>query len=428
MRIKTIVRMIILVIVCYIAYYYYQNKLSILCIACEEPGLFMKCLPNTGKGTPTCSAYYKVSQEMEDIQNQISSINNSFNGIGADFLNAYKKITDALDILNGAFDDIGKLNIPVIGSITIPSIPAINIDLDFGSIPSLDIDIGLTLNTRLVNPLNNSLTSLEKLISDIISGINLSAINNAFNSAKNDLQTALNSINSVIDNINAKALSVLKLDNIPRISVTLPTLNINTTIPTITIPRLTTIDLKVNINIANLIRSALNATIINLGTLIVNGINNNLVPSLNSAFVVIQTAFNATIREINSGIQSAINSIKNGILTTITLLQNQLATINIFGQITNKIIKLITKVEMINPLSYLSSAILPTITFILPNIRIPDILVIFSFFVTMPCWLLILVLLNIVVDIIPDIDIPIFFWQNNNSINISSDDGGGSDD
>jgi hypothetical protein len=65
--IKSIIEMCIIFVIVGLIIWIRYTKIPILCMACEDEGVFTKCKPNTGKGTLTCDIYKGIKKRDKSI-------------------------------------------------------------------------------------------------------------------------------------------------------------------------------------------------------------------------------------------------------------------------------------------------------------------------------------------------------------------------
>lgn len=139
--------------------------------------------------------------------------------------------------------------------------------------------------------------------------------------------------------------------------------------------------------------------------LLIAQINNTLIPQLNNSFKIIGDSINIAIVNINTGIQQAITTIQNGISTAIVMLQNQLDALNIFGKLSEKVVDLLNKMGQLNPMGLIKTYIMPYIQAYFPFATLSDSLTFLFVLVMIPFIIPLFLILNVLIDLIPDIDI-----------------------
>jgi hypothetical protein len=345
---------------------------------------------------------------MDGIDRAYGEVENAFGKVVGPLEVAFNKIQLAKQTLTEAFDRIGSLNIPAIPDIRLPNISNISCAIDFGAIPAVDIcNSGITpaINTGTVTPINTALGGLQTQINNVVGTLNntITPINSSLNRVSSSLNEVVGGLNSSINGING-ALH-LGIPTIPQVSIP----NITSSVGNVTIPTLTPVNLSCNLNIPELIRSKLGSTSLDVCSLLINQINNGLIPQLNNGFIAIEAGINIAISSINAGIITAITAIQNGITTAILMLEQQLESLNIFGGLTNKMVDLISKIESLDPIGLLKIYVIPYIQAIFPFATIADIFTFLLFLVSIPFIIPFLLITNTLIDlVVPDIDIPIF--------------------
>jgi hypothetical protein len=404
MNIKTLIKLIFFVIIIGIIIYVRTTKIPVLCLACEETGTFTRCITGTGNGTQTCDGYKLQKTVIDNINRVYTDIENTVSNAMDPLNDAYAAIQSAKKNLTDAFANIDSINIPSIPSFTIPKIGNISCAIDFGGIPNIDIcKSGLTpaINQGTINPINTALDGLESQINSVVGQLNstITPINSSLKTVTNSLNDVVGGVNNSINKIN----DALNID-IPTIKqVNIPTINSN--IENLSIPNLDPVNFSCNLDIAKLIKDKLGSTTLDVCSLLIDQINNGLIPQLNIAFEVVEKGINIAIQNINSGIIIAINSIKSGITTAILMLEQQLNSLNIFGKLTNKISDLVSKIESLNPIGLIKLYVIPYISAIFPFATLADILTFLIFLVLIPFIIPVFLIINSIINLIPDIEI-----------------------
>ena len=419
MNIKTLIKLTFFLLTIILTVYIRGTKIPLLCLACEESGTFTRCITGTGNGTPTCDAYNLERKIVNDINTVYTDVENSFGKVIDPLKDAYSKIQLAKKTLTDAFAKISSINIPSIPSIIIPKIRNISCSIDFGAIPNVDIcNSGLTpaINQGTVNPMNNVFDGLQSQINNVVGQLNstIAPINNSLNTVTQNLNNVVGSVNRSINKINDAIHTGIPTLN----TVSIP--NINSSIGNVSIPHLDQVNFSCDLNIPKLIKDKLGSTSLDVCSLLINQINNGLIPQLNISFKTVEDGINIAITNINRGIITAITAIQNGISTAILMLEQQLNSLNIFGQLTTKIVDLITKIKSLNPIGLLKLYVVPYITAIFPFATLADILTFLLFLVLVPFIIPLFLIINSLIDLIPDIDIPIFGSSNTSSGDSSS--------
>jgi hypothetical protein len=393
--------LLIIIIIIYIR----VTKIPILCLACEKDGTFTRCITGTGDGTPTCDAYNLEHQVLDNINMIYNDVENSFGQVTGAFDDAFTKINIAKQTLTDAFNSIGSLDIPTISSINIPSITNISCNIDFGAVPNIDLckDINSGID-NLQNGINNTLHALNTAIDPI----NISLTN-----TQTKINNIVGNVNSVVDKVNNKInLGIPKIGNVNfgTINTTINDININKN------------NISCGVNIPELIRNNMDSTSINVCALLVDQINKSLVPQLNTAFKAVKDGINTAITSINDGIKQSIKTIQDGISTAILMLEQQLNSIKIFAQLTSRIVDLISKIQKLDPIGLIKIYVVPYISAIFPFATLADILTFLLFLVIIPFIIPIFLIINSLINLIPDIDIPIFGSKNEGTNNDESQD------
>ena len=406
MNIKTITKIFFYLLIATIIIYIRITKIPILCLACEENGIFTRCISGTGNGTPTCDAYHLHQEMVGGINRVYNDIENTFGQIVGPLNVAYDKIQEAKRTLVDAFSRISSLNIPPIPDINIPPIPSISCAIDFGAIPAFDVCSPLTvaINDGAIGPMRITIDTLNRSVNTVIEGLNqtIAPINTGLKESKDSLNKIVGGINTAIRAIN-KPLG-LSIDEIDEVDIKgIPTIN-----DRIGIPLIDPVNLNCNFDIAQLIRNSFNGQAsINLCTLLATAME-TVVNKLNEAFKKVGDGISIAIENINNGVTNAINTIKTGISNAISMLEQQLEALQIFEQITNKIVDLITKIQSLNPIGLLKIYVIPYIQAYFPFATVTDTLTFLLFLVSIPFIVPLLFIINSLIDLIPDVDIPIF--------------------
>ena len=419
MNIKILIKLTFFILIIGLIIYIRVTKIPVLCLACEEGGTFTRCMTGTGNGTPTCDAYKLQRKLVDGINTVYTDVEKSFGKVLDPLEDAYSKIQLAKKTLTDAFAKIGSIDIPSIPSINIPKIGNISCSIDFGSIPNVDIcksGLSPAINQGTINPMNNALNGLQSQVNNVVGQLNstITPINSSLNTVTKSLNDVVGGVNSSINKINDAlriGIPTLNTVNIP---------NINSNIGNVSIPQLDQVNFSCDLNIPKLIKDKLGSTSLDVCSLLINQINNGLIPQLNVAFKTVEDGINIAIININRGIITAITAIKNGISTAILMLEHQLNSLNIFGELTTKIVELITKIESLDPIGLIKLYVVPYITAIFPFATLADILTFLLFLVLIPFIIPLFLIINSLIDLIPDIDIPIF-GSSNSSLVESSD-------
>lgn len=416
MNIKTLIKLTFFVIIIIIIIYIRVTKIPVLCLACEEPGTFTRCITGTGDGTVTCDAYRLQRTVVDGINTAFTEVENTFGKVIGPLEDAYTKIQLAKQTLTEAFEQIGSINIPEIPRIKIPDISNISCSIDFGAIPAIDIcktGISTGITKGAIDPMNTVLKNLDEQINNVVNTLNntIGPINTSIDKVTGGLKDIVGGVNYTIDQIKTNLKKI-------GMNIDIPTINTNALnglripdsgIGGVALPKLDNVDLSCDLNIPKLIKDKLGTASLDVCSLLMNEINNKLVPQLNIAFTTVENGINIAVTNINLGIMTAINAIKNGISTAILMLEQQLESLNIFGTLTTKMVELITKIETLNPIGLIKVYVLPYISAIIPFATLADTLAFLLFLVFVPFSIPFLLIINSLIDlIVPDIDIPIF--------------------
>ena len=428
MDVKILVKLVFLVLIIMLLIYIRTTKIPVLCIACEEPGTFTRCITGTGEGTPTCAAYKLQVKVMDGIETAYDEVETAFGRVTGPLQLAMSRIQTAKLTLETAFASIGSLNVPSIPSITLPNIGNISCSIDFGAIPAVDIcKSGITpgINGGTVNPMNTALGGLQTQINNVVGTLNntVAPINTSLNRIQNDLNNVVGGLNSSINSINHTLKTTIP--TIPTVDIP----SINSSVGNVSLPQLQPVNLSCNLDIAAQIRDSLGTTSLDVCGLLITQINTKLIPQLNAGFLAVEAGINIAITAINTGITNAINAIKNGITTAILMLEQQLDSLNIFGGLTTKMVDLISKIESLDPIGLIKIYVVPYISAIFPFATLADILIFLLFLASIPFIIPFFLIVNSLINLIPDINIPLpnIFGKGKSSSDSGSGDSGSGD-
>lgn len=404
MDIKSIIKIFFFILIIGLLYYLYTVKIPVLCLTCEESTMFTRCITGTGDGTATCEAYKIQKRILSEVEGAYNTVANQFGTVTGAFDEAYQKIMLAKQTLTNAFDKITSLNLPPIPKIEIPNINNLSCPINFDAIPAVDIcktGISPAITQGAINPINTSMSGLQTSINGVVGQLNntIAPINTTITGLTSAVNTIVDDINKAIDDVNKIAMG-----SIPKVKkISIPTINSSITGPTL--PQLNPIDLTCDINIPNLIKEKLGSSSIDVCALLIDQINKNLIPQLNNSFRIVGESIDIAITNINAGVKLAIDTIVNGIATAITMLQNQLDAINIFGKLTEKVVFLVSKIEQLNIMGLINLYILPYIQAYFPFATVSDTLTFLMFLISVPFIIPLLLIINSLIDLIPDINI-----------------------
>lgn len=87
-------------------YYISIVKIPVLCLTCEEPGTFTRCITGTGKDTPTCDAYKIEQKIVGEVEHAYEVVSDEFGKVTGVFDDAYTKIINAKATLVDAFQKL----------------------------------------------------------------------------------------------------------------------------------------------------------------------------------------------------------------------------------------------------------------------------------------------------------------------------------
>ncbi len=404
MDIKSIIKIFFFILIAGLIYYLYVVKIPVLCLTCEEPGTLTRCIAGTGKDTPTCDAFKLQQQIVSEVGYAYGVVSDEFGKVTGVFDDAYTKIVNAKATLVEAFSRIGSLNIPNIPPINIPKIDNLSCPINFDGIPAVDVcKSGITpsVNQGAINPINTSITGLQTSINTVVGQLNnaISPINTSINTLTSSVNTIVDDVNNVVNQINNAIRT--NIPNVRRVNIG----NISTSIGNVSIPTITPVNLSCDINLPALIKEKMGSNTLDVCGLLIAQINNTLVPQLNNSFKVIGDSINIAIVNINTGIQQAITTIQNGISTAIIMLQNQLDALNIFGQLSEKVVDLLNKMGRLNPMGLIQTYILPYIKSWFPFATLSDTITFLFVMLMVPFIIPLFLILNTLIDLIPDINI-----------------------
>lgn len=403
MDIKNIIKIFFLIIILGLLCYLYTVKIPILCLACEDPGFFTRCIEGTGNNTQTCTAYKLEQKIVNDVENAYIDVSNQFGKVTGVFDDVSVKIKEAKIKLIDAFTKIGSLKIENISPISIPTINNIVCPINFDGIPDVDIcKSGLTpsLNQGAITPINTTLSGLQTQINTVVGQLNNSIIpiNSSITNLNNNVGGLVNDINTTITNINSTTKS-----NIPSLKqVKIDNLFPNFGNTNATIPQINTVNLSCDINLPSLIKEKLGVNTLDTCSLLVTQINNTLIPQLNTSFKIVEESINTTIHNINSNIQQSVVNIQNGITTALVMLETQLDALNALGQLSQKIVGLVYKMEQLNPMGLIKTYILPYIQAYFPFATLSDTITFLIFMLLIPFLVPLFLIINYLINLIPD--------------------------
>jgi hypothetical protein len=404
MDIKSIIKIFFFILIIGLLFYSFIVKIPILCLTCEEPGIFTRCISGTGIGTNTCDAYNLQKEILYDVNASYIKVNDQFGKLNGTFDEAYETIIKAKKTLTDALEKISSLEIPNISSINIPIITDISCSINFDQIPSVDIcktGVTPTVNEGGIAPLNKSLYDLQTQINTFVGQLNNTVV--PMNTSINDVNSL---VNGIVEDINKAITSVndITKSNIPSVNkLIIPTLNSN--INNATLPQLYPINISCNINIPNLIKEKIGSSTIDICSLLINQINKNLIPQLNDSFKIIGDSINTAIVNINNGIKLAIETIQNSISSAIIMLQNQLDALNIFAKLSEKVVELFSKIENLSAMGIIKTYILPNIKKYFPFTNFSNTLTFLFFLFLIPFIIPLFLIINSSINLIPDINI-----------------------
>jgi hypothetical protein len=399
---KTIVKFFFYLAIFSLIIYIYIVKIPILCFACEEDGTFTRCISGTGKDTTTCEAYKIQQQIYDNVGNAYVKVTNEFGVVTGAFTTAYQEIVKAQQVITDAFAQLDSINIPDIPSINLPNIPNISCSIKLDNLPKMDIcknQLSPSINNAAINPINTTITTLQSKINSVVNTFNdtITPINTSITNLNSSVNDIIKKINDKIGDING-AIST----NIPTIKeIDITTIN-NNAISTVTIPTISTVDLTCNIDLPALIKEKLGSTTLDVCNLLTSQINNNLIPPLNASFKIISDAINIAITNINKNIKDSINIIKNGITTVINMLQAQLDSLNLFGQLTNTVVELLSNIKELNPFAIINTYILPYIQKFFPFATFADTITFLFTMFFIPFVIPLFLIGSSLIDLIPD--------------------------
>jgi len=407
MDIKILIRILFLCL--FIAFFYWLrvSKIPVLCLACEQPGTMTRCIAGTGYGTPTCTAFELQQQAVNGIGSAFNSVKNEISGITATYDSAVNKINNAKKTLIEALATITSLKIQPIPEFTIGIIQPINLNINFGAIPTIDIcKNGIQPAIKgAAAPINTIIEKLQSSINGVID--NITGQTGNIQTAVDGLQSSINKItddvNTAINGLNKLQLGIPQVNKptLGRVNFTINRANLNQ----IDIDKL---NLTCNLDIAKAIRDGIGSANIDIGKLLIDNINTYIIPTLNSSFATIGKGMSMAIGAINDGVAAAINGIITGINAAISVLQNQLESLNIFSGLTSKILELFSKVQGLNVIGLFNIYIMPAINAIIPGASIFDIITFILICFLSPYLFIAGKTINNAINMIPNFDVPIF--------------------
>ena len=376
-----------------------------MCLACEKEGSITRCLSGTGDGTVTCDAYKLQLKAVEQINNTVTEIKNEASSIMSKFTSASQAISSAKNKLQDFLSTITSIRINQIPSFDIQPIPLISVgSLNFDSIQPIDIGSSViqpAINSFLI-PLNAVISGIKTSINSVSNTINntIPPINSVLNSATSTLRNVIGGINSATGAFSKIGITIPSIPDptIPVISGHIDGININ---------NINNITLSCPLDVAKLLKDAIGETI-NVGNIVVNVINTTIIPGLNISFAAIKNGINIAIDNINRGFKIAIETIINSVKHSIDVIENQLSSLNIFSGLTNKILDIFSQMKGLNISGIITTYVMPYVNAIVPSAQVFDVIVFCLLVFFTPFILDGILLFNSVVNLIPDLDIPIF--------------------
>ena len=377
--IKSIIEMCIIFLIIGLIIWIRYKKIPIMCIACEDEGVFTKCMPNTGKNSTTCNMYKGIKKTIDNIDHAYSDVMDKVTKIETAFTKPIEEIQKAIEQLEKAFSHIKIPEMP-----PIPSIPTINIDvkIDFSKIPSFDPcnQIVNPLVNGLTNPINTFVNDLQSVLKSITDGMNkaIQPIEKTITDFNKSVGDIIDTGNTVINGLNDTlhiGMPTIPSSPIPAIKLSplsMPPLD-----------KIGNINLSCNIDFAQLIEHIVK-DLLAVGKIITDSINDNVIQKMNGFLLILKNALDQIRNTLNDTMQLIITSIQEQITRTIGFLKDQLVVLNVFNKIIPRIQTLIKNVKIVDFPSLFKSFILPPIQNLVPWASVGDILLLIILFILFP--------------------------------------------